>query len=270
MCGFAPVRNDGLLVLAPDVAEGDGTDAAYELAALADAERRHFWFRARAQLIAWAINRYFPDANNLLDVGCGTGSVLAELHAASPHLTLTGTEILVSALRYARGRVPDIELLQLDAHQLPFDRHFDVVCAFDVLEHFDDDEPVLHEMAKSAREGGGLVLTVPQHPWLWSRADEFARHRRRYRRRDLIDRVQRAGFSIRRVTSFVTLLLPALLWSRVRERSRDEPFDPVAEFRIGPVTNAAATVLSDFEQLCIRAGISWPAGGTLLLVGVRS
>jgi SAM-dependent methyltransferase len=270
MCGFAPATADGIPLLAADIARGDGTDATYEHDALAAAQRAHFWFRARARLIAWTINRHFPEATSLLDVGCGTGSVLAELQARCPRLTLTGAEVLLEALRHARRQLPDVEVLQLDVRRLPFAREFDVVCAFDVLEHLDDDGQMLNEMGRTVRQGGGLVVTVPQHPQLWSRVDDFSRHRRRYRRRELVARVQGAGFSVQRVTSFTTLMLPAMIWSRLRDRQRHTAFDPRAELQIGSVSNTIAASLTDVERWAIQAGISWPAGGSLLLVAVKS
>lgn len=269
-CGLTPPTADGITLLAPEIARGDGSDATYEHEALAAAERVHFWFRARARLIAWSINRHFPQAANLLDVGCGSGGVLAELRSHCPQLRLTGAEVLLEALRYARRRMPEVELLQVDVRRLPFQQEFDVVCAFDVLEHLDDDEQMLREMARTVRPGGGLVVTVPQHPQLWSRVDDYSRHRRRYRRSELVGRVERAGFAVRRVTSFVTLMLPAMMLSRVRDRRQESPFDPRAELQIGSVTNAVATLLSDVERYAIRMGVSWPAGGSLLLVAVKS
>jgi len=178
-CGLTPTTADGITLLAPEITGGDGSDATYEHEALAVAEDAHFWFRARGRLIAWSINRHFPQATTLLDVGCGSGGVLAELQRRCPQLTLTGAEVLLEPLRYARRRMPDVELLQVDVRGLPFAREFDVVCAFDVLEHLDDDEHMLREMGNTVRPGGGLVVTVPQHPRLWSRVDDFSRHRRR-------------------------------------------------------------------------------------------
>lgn len=268
-CGFRPASDEGVLLLAPEAVPGEATETPYEWQALTEAERRHFWFRTRARLIAWAIDRHFARATSLLDVGCGAGSILAHLSAVCPRLELTGAEVRLDALRHARTRVRGVELLQLDIRKLPFMQHFDVVCAFDVLEHLDDDLAALRELAKAVRVGGGLIVTVPQHPRLWSRVDEFSGHRRRYRRRELVARVRRAGFSIRRVTSFATLVMPGLLWSRARDRRRRAAFDPTAELRIAPAPNAAAQLLSNIELLTIRAGLSWPAGGSLLVVARR-
>src|SRR5204863_7401731 len=97
-----------------------------------------------------------------------------------------------------------------DARALPYRDAFDLVGAFDVLEHIDEDEAVLAEMAAATRRGGGVLITVPQHPWLWSEADDHAHHRRRYSRSALIDKVRSAGLRPVAVTSFVTFLLPVM------------------------------------------------------------
>ena len=79
----------------------------------------------------------------------------------------------------------------MDARRIPFEREFDVVGAFDVLEHIVEDEDVLGQMFKATRPGGGLLVTVPQHPFLWSASDEHAMHQRRYSRAELRRKVER-------------------------------------------------------------------------------
>ena len=105
--------------------------------------------------------------------------------------------------------MPDAELLEVDARRLPFEAEFDVVGAFDVLEHIEEDERALIEMHAALRPGGGLVVTVPQHPALWSAVDEYSRHVRRYRRSELLTKLRDSGFEVIHWTSFVSLLLPA-------------------------------------------------------------
>ena len=138
-------------MLAPASARGDGSDAAYPFQVLFAAESRHFWFTSRAALVSWAATRYFPRASSLLDLGCGTGSLLAALATRRESVRLTGADALVDGLRYARQRLTNVELLQLDARRLPFRDEFDVVGAFDVLEHLDDDQDVLRQMHAALR-----------------------------------------------------------------------------------------------------------------------
>lgn len=238
--------------------------ALYE--ALAEAEPHSFWFRARNRLIVSTVARRFPGAQSLLEIGCGTGFVLEALHAAFPSMRLVGSELYEEGLAVARRRLADVELVQLDARELPFREEFDVAAAFDVLEHIEEDEGVLAELHRAVRPRGGVVLLVPQHPRLWSATDDVARHVRRYTRRELVRKVGGAGFEIELATSFVSTLLPAMAaWRRLRRLLR-RPHDAVAELRPGPLNRVFERVL-DGERRLIERGVSLPAGGSLLVVG---
>jgi SAM-dependent methyltransferase len=243
-----------------------GYDAGlYE--AIARAEPESFWFRARNRLIVSVVARHFPDARSLLEVGCGTGFVLAGLREAFPAMRLVGSELLAEGLELARGRLPgDVELVQLDAAEMPFEAEFDVVGAFDVLEHVEDDERALAGMRRAVPNGGGLVLLVPQHPRLWSEMDLVARHARRYTRGKLVEKVERAGFGVVATSSFVSSLLPAMVLSRAVRKLLRRPYDPIAELTPGPLNRVFEGVL-DGERRLIERGWSLPAGGSLLVVG---
>lgn len=254
-------------MLAPHLAGGSGEDAEYLHAELAEAETRHFWFVARAKLIAAAIRRHFPEAASMLDVGCGTGGVADSLREALPSMRVSAADVLLDGLRIAKRLRPKVDFVQLDIRDLPYDAEFDVMGAFDVLEHLDDDVAVLQQMRKAVKFGGGIVITVPQHAWLWSPLDDFSRHRRRYSRRLLVDRMVGSGFRVEAVTSFMTFLLPALMLSRLNGRSTQ--VDPKRELRISPWMNAAFAKACDLERAAIRAGASFPAGGSLLAIGRR-
>jgi SAM-dependent methyltransferase len=235
---------------------------------LPDAEERSFWFRSRNSLIVWAMRRYFPAARSMLEVGCGTGFVLAGVRDAFPEIRLVGGELFQAGLAVAARRVPDAELLELDARDLPFDDEFDVVGAFDVLEHIDDDARALREMHSALRPGGGLLVTVPQHPHLWSAVDEYSQHVRRYTRVDLLDKVRGVGFEVVRWTSFVSLLLPILAVSRLRFRGV-KTFDPLSEYRSPPLVDSALGWVLAAERALIKSGLPLPAGGSLLVVARR-
>jgi SAM-dependent methyltransferase len=249
--------------------ESPGADAGFKpefFARLADIEESHFWFRARNELIQWALRTYFPDAKSFLEVGCGTGFVLKGIREKFSRMRLAGSEIFADGLTIAKGRLPNVELYQMDARRIPFAREFDVVGAFDVLEHIIEDENVLAQMFNTAQLGGGLLVTVPQHPFLWSASDQYAMHQRRYNGTELRRKVESAGFQIQRITSFNSLLLPLMIWSRLQQK-RDHDFQPWREFEIGPALNKTLESILRFERMFIKTGVSFPAGGSLLLVG---
>jgi SAM-dependent methyltransferase len=264
-CGRSPAERGRYPAFAPDETEAvDSYDAAC-FSRLAALEAGNFWFEGRNRLLVWALGRYFPAAGSFLEIGCGTGFVLAGIQRAFPALTLAGAEVFSEGLAHAGERAPRAALFQMDARRMPFEEEFDVIGAFDVLEHIEQDGAVLCEMFRAVRPGGGIMLTVPQHPFLWSRTDEHARHKRRYTRREMIDKVRRAGFGIARATSFVSLLLPAMVVSRAAGRATRRA-DPLPELGIGAGMNAILTRVLAAERALIERGVSFPAGGSLLVV----
>ena len=269
-CSDNPEIIEGHVAFAPELArESEGFEADY-FARLADQEAGNFWFRSRNRLLIWALQQYFPKAEKFLEVGCGTGFVLSGLKQAFPNLVLSGSEVFSDGLSFAAARLPQVELFQMDARRIPFQDEFDVIGAFDVLEHIKQDEEVLAQMHHATRKGGGILITVPQHRFLWSPVDEFARHVRRYEMRELRDKVSRAGFSVVRLTSFVSFLLPLLMASRFKQRMTGEEVDPSAEYNMSNLLNNTLEKILDAERTVIRAGLSFPAGGSLLLVGRRN
>ena len=247
--------------------EGGFDPEAFE--SLARLEEGSFWFQARNELIVWALRTYAPRASSFLEVGCGTGFVLRAIGRARPELRLTGSELFAEGLEHAARRVPEAELVQMDARRMPFEEDFDAVGAFDVLEHVDDDREALAGCRRALRPGGVLFVTVPQHPWMWSSADEYAHHVRRYTRRELAAKLRGAGLEPVRITSFVTLLLPPMALSRLAERRARRPYDPVAEHERSSKLRRPLEATMRMESALIRRGISLPAGGSLLAVAVR-
>jgi SAM-dependent methyltransferase len=238
---------------------------------LADLEAGNFWFRSRNRLILWALGKYVPRMCSFLEIGCGTGFVISGIASRFPGTRLLGSEFLDEGLVFARQRVPEAEFLQMDARYIPYRAELDAIGAFDVLEHISEDDVVLQQIFNALKPGGHVIITVPQHRWLWSDVDDYACHVRRYDATELHEKVVQAGFRIIRSTSFVTMLLPAMYLSRLFNRGNTEKdtgdvAGHVAGLRVNPVLNAVLELLMAAEALLIRAGVSLPAGGSRLLV----
>ena len=270
-CGSGPEVQGDFLAYAPALTkEGGGFKATY-FADLARLEAGNFWFRARNRLIIWALGTYCPEFRSFLEIGCGTGYVLSGIANACPGAQLHGSEIFTAGLAFAAGREPTINFMQMDGRHIPFVEEFDSIGAFDVLEHIAEDEQVLGQMHDALKPGGVILLTVPQHAWLWSPVDDYACHIRRYSAKEINTKVENAGFEILRSTSFVSSLLPAMFASRlVQKLSTKKKVDPTAELRISPWLNGLFEKMLDAELAMIRKDINLPVGGSRLVVARKT
>lgn len=232
---------------------------------LAKHESNNWWFKSRNEVILWVLDHRCAGFRSLLEVGCGTGFVLEAISKKYEGAALFGSEYFEEGLRYARQRVPSAVFQQLDATTMVDVESFDLIGVFDVLEHIDEDEKVIANLARATNPGGALLITVPQHRWLWSGIDEYACHVRRYTRDELVAKVKRAGLDIEYVSSFVSLLLPLMWLSRVRSKQRI--IDPMREFKIPRWLNAVLEAVMRLEHFCLRKGIRFPIGGSIILVG---
>lgn len=260
-CGFEPEPGPFPSFLAGGTS-GDPYESEF-FAELARIEPESFWFRARNRLLVSVFGRHFGSARSLFEVGCGSGFVLAGFREAFPGLELAGGELFLEGLELARQRLPDVELLRLDAQNLPYEAEWDAIGCFDVLEHVEDDAAVLSEIRRALRPGGGLLLQVPQHRRLWGEADRIAHHVRRYSRAELAEKLVAAGFEVVAATSFVALLLPLLVAGRVRRGLTPE--DLGRQLRPPRPVNVALERVLDLERRLIERGVSLPFGGSLLV-----
>jgi SAM-dependent methyltransferase len=266
---------EGIRCYAPEVAlecadyPSDGFDVT------ADLEARSFWCRTRNRVLRQVFERFTDRSRPLdvLEIGCGIGGVIRALRSI-PNLRLTGSEIYIQGLRYAQSSMPDVDFIQLDATDIPFRDAFDVIGAFDVIEHIDRDELVISEVREALRPGGLFVVTVPQYQWLWSNLDELVCHKRRYNRRDLTEKLQRAGFEVIYTTSFVTTLFPLMLIGRLLDRPGRRSADTKAEFADRVSFSGLLNTIFDWtmriDEGALKLGATLPFGGSLLAVARRS
>ena len=192
-----------------------------------------------------------------LEIGCGTGFNGRGVAGALPNCRVVLSDPL--------ARESD-SFLRVDVRKIPFENEFDVVGAYDVLEHIADDVGGLVQMRRACRPGGGLVLTVPQHAWLWSAADVHAQHHRRYTSSELNRALERGGFEIIESTSFVSLALP-LFFLHVRSLG-DSGAKPQLTVPWGPL-NWLLEQSMNVDGMLIRAGVRLPVGSSRLVVARR-
>jgi SAM-dependent methyltransferase len=271
VCQAAPVLINGFAAFSPELARSGASFKPEYFAKLAEQEAQSFWFNYRNLLIVWALQKYRSGFRNLLELGCGTGYVLSAIAANWPGRMLSGSDIFVEGLDFASHRLTQAEFLQMDGRAIPYADHFDAICAFDVLEHIEEDELVLSHLHAALRPKGTLLLTVPQHAWLWSPVDDYACHVRRYNAKDLHAKLERAGFRLKLSTSFVSALLPAMFASRFFSRRKSVgDIDIAGELELSPWLNRMFGAVCNIEFALIRAGLRIPLGGSRLIVATKS
>ncbi len=243
-------------------------------AQLHEIESHHWWFSGRRRVLLAALERLGVEADSILDVGCGAGTNLDLLSERYPAGRIVGIDIEIDPLRYCRSDRP-LPVAQADAAHLPFaPASFDLVCALDALEHVADDASTLEGLHRVCRPGGTLLATVPAFSFLWGNVDVSGRHYRRYGRRQLVERIAAAGFSVRFVRFFNTLLFPPI--AAIRLAARAVPGRPTrpdevlrTDFDVvksGPLNTLLTRIFSLEASLL---GVSWPVGVSLLCIARR-
>ncbi len=268
-CGYSPVQKDGFPLYAFDFSKSGGGFKSTYFSELAQLEAKNFWFCSRNELIVWALRKYCKNFRSFLEVGCGTGFVLSGVSKAFPDAKLLGSEIFTTGLGFAAARLPSVNFIQMDARNIPYRDEFDVIGAFDVLEHIEDDLAVLSEVRSALKKNGFLLLSVPQHSWLWSPVDEYACHVRRYSASELRRKLKSVGFVILRSTSFVSFLLPIMMLSRLLKRYSRSNIDYLDELKLSKNLNALLLKVMQLEIYLIKIGISLPIGGSRLVLAKR-
>jgi len=133
----------------------------------------------------------------VLDVGCGEGSLIQALRVGKP-ATYAGADFSESALRIARQRTPDAEFFRLDLTEGALDRRFDLVVCTDVVEHIEDDETAIANLARMT----GRYLLVATMQGRMRPYEIGVGHVRNYRHGELEAKIRATGLEIERVVEW--------------------------------------------------------------------
>lgn len=180
-------------------------------------EDRHWWYRERRAMLARELRRLGPPGR-ALDIGAAGGGNTRVLvghgwDALAADYSETAVELAVR-----RG----LRAIHADACDLPLPgESFDLVLAFDVLEHIEDDHTAARELVRVLRPGGRALITVPCDMALWSAHDVASFHFRRYDRDELTALLRGAGLVVDRMWSWNVLMRPLVAWRRKRTSGSD-------------------------------------------------
>lgn len=220
----------------------------------------HWWYEGRRRIISDVIVRLkLPAGAEILEAGCGSGANLGVLQkfgkvsGFEPDDFAAKYASEVSGCRILNGYLPD---------QIPFSTEFDLVCAFDVIEHIDDEAGALDALFCKTKAGGYALLTVPAHQWLWSSHDDMNHHKRRYNLLQFQRAIEKAGYHVKKISYYNMWLFPLAIVARyIKKIFRMEDKSDVSMPSMA-VNKALARIFSS-EKYFLRY-LSFPFGLSII------
>jgi len=185
---------------------------------MAELDERHWWYRARREVLAALIRRRVqpPKGANILEIGCGTGHNLAMLARFGE---VDALEVDAGARAVAQKRLGRAVMsAPLPELKGVAEAHYDMIGAFDVIEHIADDDAAVASIARRLKPGGKLVVAVPAHQWMWSAHDTVNHHHRRYSKQALKRLFLASPLQLEAIGYFNSLLFPLAVTQRLASR----------------------------------------------------
>jgi SAM-dependent methyltransferase len=236
--------------------------------ALARAEDQHWWFRARRAIATQILQRLELPANaTILEAGSGTGGNLAMLSQFG-HLFAMELNSEARALSDQRRIVKAEEGMLPD--RIPFgSQQFDLITAFDVLEHIEPDLETLIALHARLAAGGKLLITVPAFRFLWSAHDESHHHKRRYRLTPLVHLVERAGYQVILANYCNFWLFPIVAAARLLDRYKGVRYQNGAQLSIPPAPFNRLLEAVFASERYLHKAVRFPFGVSIVLLAQR-
>ncbi len=239
--------------------------ATYE--AEASIEETHWWFVGRRKLFSDEIRQLrLPGDARILDVGTSTGTNLRMLRDLG-YTNFVGLDFSPEAIRFCLEKGLG-EVMEGNIKELPFpDKSFELVIATDIIEHIDDDQKALSQIARVLKPGGHALLTVPAFNALWGLQDDVSHHHRRYLKKPMNDLVTESGLTLRKSYYFNFLLFFPIWVARQLIRVLKLKLESENQLN-SPIINRILTVMFDID-LKIAPRIKPPFGVSILALAAR-
>jgi len=187
-------------------------------------EEKHWWYVGMHRIFFSLLDKYLREKGRLggglkiLDAGCGTGLVMKRLECYG---SVVGVDFSGTALEFCQKRGLK-SLYQGSIVKLDFpDNSYDVITCFDVLYHLnvEDDALALKELYRVCKPGGLILINVPAWEFLKSTHDIAIQTKKRYTRSELRGKIERAGFSVKKITYLNVLMFPLALIIRIMKKT---------------------------------------------------
>ncbi len=222
-------------------------------------EERYWWWVGRRKIITALSNKLKLNSANMLDAGCGTGINLSYFKHFG---TSFGFDFSQHALKFCKQRGHN-NILQADAEKLPFENNsFDLITAFDLLEHLDDKRAVA-EFCRVIRPNGHLILTVPAFNFMWSRHDEAVHHKRRYSKNELLSVIKSNNFTVLKISYWNSFLFLPIVIVRLAKKIINDKNIKTDVVAFPAFINSFLIFLLDIESFLMKY-INLPFGVSLL------
>lgn len=229
-------------------------------------ENFYWWFLGRRYILSSILERYIKKekSKNILDVGCGSGG---NINFLSEFGLVTGLDPSSQAIGLAKDKGFK-ELIIGEIENADFkNESFDLVTAFDVLEHLDKDALVIKEMARISKNL--VMVSVPAFSFLWNPQDKYLDHKRRYTKKTLVTLFESAGLKVLESSYFVMSAVPAILLRRFIEnifhsKSKSHTFDIILPSPL----NYFFVLLLKIESLLLKF-FSLPFGSSVYLIAKK-
>jgi SAM-dependent methyltransferase len=219
----------------------------------------YWWHRARTGLLDAVMSPHLAAPARTLDVGSADAPSVGWMRGEHQHVSL---DLFPDGLRPGEGVVGS-------ATELPFaDATFDVVSAFDVVEHCADDARAVAELTRVLAPGGRMLLSVPAYQWAWSDHDVRAGHHRRYTRPAFVDLVEGSGMRVLRATYAFAGVFPLFAAERLARRVRPARPGDARLPEVSPGVDRALTGMCSVEARVLRRR-DLPFGSSVLVAALK-
>lgn len=200
----------------------------------------------------------------ILDVGCGTG---ANLEMLSQFGSAEGVDVSDEALEFCRRK--GLAVQKGLAEKLPYaDATFDITTALDVVEHLDDDIAGLKEMHRVTKTGGYSLIFVPAFMWLWGVQDDISHHRIRYTRKQIVERLEKAGYTVERATYANFTFFAPILGGRTLMKLTGIKPDSENNINVSALNGLFGKIFS--AERHILKNLDFPFGVSIVIVARKS
>lgn len=229
---------------------------------MAELQTDHWWYEGRRNILSSIIKDLnLPENAQILEAGCGPGANLdmlksyGEVSAFEPEDFAAAHASEISGLDVKTGLLPD---------PFPFDGPFDLIGAFDVIEHIDDDVGALMALNSRLKDDGTAIFTVPAHQWLWSKHDDINHHKRRYNRSEFKKTLEKGGFRVEKISYYNMWLFPAAVSVRYLKKwgGKDDESDVQMP---APFVNKALCTMFSSEKHILKM-MNQPFGLSIIAV----